>query len=121
MTHTNPSSLSDADLLSTVKVAAASERAETANLIALIAEFDARRLYLDQGYSSMFAFCTRALHLSEHAAYLRIEAARAARRFPQILDRVADGRLSLTTVGLLAPHLNDENFESLSEASEYLP
>jgi hypothetical protein len=33
-----------------------------------------------QGYSSLFIFCTQQLHLSEHAAYLRIEAARSARR-----------------------------------------
>jgi hypothetical protein len=37
----------------------------------------------------MFAFCTRALHLSEHAAYARIEAARASRRFSGILERLS--------------------------------
>ena len=36
------------------------------------------------------------LHLSEHAAYGRIEAARAGRRFPLILERLADGTLTLT-------------------------
>ena len=44
-------------------------------------------------------------HLSEHAAYGRIEAARAVRRFPIILDRLIDGSLTLTAVTLLAPHL----------------
>jgi hypothetical protein len=29
-----------------------------------------------------------------------------------------DGRLTLTTVGLLAPHLTDENYETLLEAAE---
>jgi hypothetical protein len=33
----------------------------------------------------MFTYCTQILHLAEHAAYNRIEAARAARRFPLIL------------------------------------
>ena len=67
-----------------------------------IAEFDARRLYLAAGCSSLFVYCTQVLHLSEAAAYLRIEAARASRRFPAILTRLADGRLSLTTATLLA-------------------
>ena len=41
-------------------------------------------------------------HLSEHAAYGRIEAARAARKFPVVLDLLSDGSLTLTTVTLLA-------------------
>jgi hypothetical protein len=31
------------------------------------------------------AYCTQVLHLAERAAYNRIEAARAARRFPPIM------------------------------------
>jgi 5-methylcytosine-specific restriction endonuclease McrA len=54
-----------------------------------------------------------ALHLSEHAAYGRIEAARAARRFPAILDHLANGSLTLTTVCLLAPHMTDTNHRDL--------
>jgi hypothetical protein len=119
MTQTNPSSLSDTDLLFTTRQAAGHERDAMARLVSLLSEVDARRLYLGEGYSSMFAFCTRALYMSEHAAYARIDAARAARRFPEILGGLADGRVSLTTVGLLTPHLTDENFESLLEAAQY--
>jgi hypothetical protein len=56
-----------------------------------LGELDARRLYLGEGCASLFAYCTQTLRLSEHAAYHRIEAARAARLFPIILDLVADG------------------------------
>ena len=49
-------------------------------------ELDARRLYLGEGYSSLFTYCTQALHLAEGAAYNRIETARAARRFPMVLE-----------------------------------
>ena len=72
-------------------------------------ELDTRRLYLGEGFSSLFTYCTQALHLSEHAAYNRIETARAARRFPLLLQLVADGAVTLTTVRLLAPHLTPEN------------
>jgi hypothetical protein len=47
--------------------------------------------------------------LSEHEAYNRIEAARAARRFPVILAMLEEGSINLTTVRLLAPHLTAEN------------
>lgn len=70
--------LSDAELIAKVRELAGSERHATARLIALLAELDARRLYLGEGCSSLFTYCTQALHLSEHAAYGRIEAARAA-------------------------------------------
>ena len=80
-------------------------RLVTADLLALLGELDARRLYLGEGCSSLFTYCTQVLHLSEHAAYHRIEAARAARRFPIILELVADGSVTLTTVALLRPHL----------------
>ncbi|HEX5217356.1 MAG TPA: HNH endonuclease signature motif containing protein [Vicinamibacterales bacterium] len=119
MTHESLSSLSDADLLSTTRLAARTEREATARLVALLEAVDSRRLYLAEGYSSMFAFCTRALHMSEHAAYARIEAARIARRFPAILERLADGRLSVTNVGLLAPHLDEENCDAVLEAAQY--
>lgn len=88
-------------------------------LIASLAEFDARRLYLGQGCSSLFTYCTQVLHLSEHAAYGRIEAARAARRFPVLLELLAGGALTLTAIGLLAPHLTVENHEHVLAAARH--
>ncbi len=59
------------------------------------------------------------LHFSEHAAYLRIEAARVARRFPVIFDHLADGTLHLTAISLLAPHLTDANHRELLDAARH--
>jgi hypothetical protein len=101
--------LNDKELLAEVKRLAEHERVATADLIAILAELDARRLYLGEGCASLFSYCTQVLHLSEHAAYGRIEAARAARRHPVILDMLSAGSVNLTTVCLLAPHLTEEN------------
>src|SRR5215472_1289725 len=90
--------LSDKELLAEAKALAAVERRSTAQLIAALAELDARRLYLPQSCRSMFTYCTEILHLSEYAAYARIEAARAARRFPCILKLLESGAITLTTV-----------------------
>ena len=113
------SGLSDCDLISEVKRLAQSERAATAALVASLAEMDARRLYLGEGCSSLFTYCTRVLHLSEHAAYGRIEAARAARRFPVLLDRFERGELTLSSMCLLRPHLTDENCLELLDAARH--
>ena len=111
--------LSDDALLSRVKHLAAREREATALLIAHLAELDERRLYLGEGCSSLFTYCTQVLHLSEGAAYGRIQAARAARRFPSILDRLEEGSLTLATVGLLAPHLTQDNHKDLLDAAHH--
>ena len=107
--------LSNRSLLDETARLAASERNATAELIAAIAEVDARRLYLGESCSSMFTYCTRVLHLSEHAAYDRIETARLARRFPMVLEQLASGSLTLTNLRLLAPHLTAGNIEALIE------
>ena len=85
-TNDSLSRLSDAELLNEVKRLAAIEREATADLIRSLAEVEARRLHLAIGCSSMFGYCTQVLHLSEHAAYARIAAARAATRFPVVMD-----------------------------------
>jgi hypothetical protein len=95
MTHA-PSfaELSDRDLIAEVHRLAGSERAATAAMVACLAEMDTRRLYLGEGCRSLFAYCTQVLNLSEHAAYARIEAARAARRFSVILERLSGGEIT---------------------------
>lgn len=105
--------LPDDQLLVEVKRLAASERRATAALIRSLLEVDARRLYLGEGCASMFTYCTQVLHLAEGAAYNRIEAARAARQFPVILELLEDASIALTTVRLLAPHLAAENHRNV--------
>ncbi len=111
--------LSNPEILARVTQLAQREREATAALIAHLAELDTRRLYLAEGCSSLFTYCTQVLHLSEHAAYGRIEAARAARRFPVILERLAEGSVTLTAVGLLAPHLAPENHRALLDLARH--
>ena len=105
--------LSDSDLLRQVALLATRERGATVELVGHLAELDARKLHVAEGYGSLFAYCTGPLRLAEHAAYNRIEAARLSRRFPVVLDLLSDGSLNLSTLRLLAPHLRPENFETL--------
>ena len=115
--HSAAAGLSDPDLLSRVVVLAGAEREATVELVAHLAELDVRKLYLGEGYGSLFSYCTGALRLAEHAAYNRIEAARASRKFPAILDLLADRTLNLATVRLLAPHLRPDNLDALVAAA----
>jgi hypothetical protein len=112
-----PSHLTDIALVDELSAFASRERGITTQLIAHLAEFDARRLYLAAGFPSLFAYCVEVLRVSEAEAYNRIEAARAARKFPVILDRLADGSLNMTTVRLLASHLTADNHSELLAAA----
>jgi len=113
------SGLSDQDLLARILALAGKEREALVELVAHLAELDTRpALYAAQSYGSLFRYCTKALRLSEDAACNRIEAARACRRFPVILDMLASGAMSLTSVRLLGRHLTAENHQAvLSKAS----
>ena len=107
------SRLSDDALLAQVKALAGRERFASVELIAHLAELETRDVYLGEGVKSLYGYCTQVLHLSEHAAYNRIGAARAARKYPVILDLLADGSVNVTTVTILAPKLTPENHRAL--------
>lgn len=111
--------LSDHDLLDRLQVLAENERKASVELVAHLAVLDTRPcLYAAGGYGSLFTYCTQALGLSEDAACNRIEAARACRRFPQVLELLGSGALSLTSVRLIARHLTAENHpEALARAA----
>jgi hypothetical protein len=117
MKITQASHLGNDELTAELGRLARCEREAAAALIVHLAEFDARRLFEGAGYSSLFRYCRKVLHLSEDAVYNRIKTARAARRYPVIVNRLESGALSLTTVRLLAPRLTPENHQELLAAA----
>lgn len=113
------SSLPDAELVAEMTRRAGRERHATADVIRALIEFDRRRLYLGEGYPSLFAYCTAVLHYSEHSAFNRIEVARAAARWPQLLACLEEGSLHLAGARLLAPHLTADNIDMALAASRH--
>lgn len=111
--------LADDQLLEEVQRLIATERCTVVEFLRALDEVDRRRLYLREGCSSLFTYCTQVLHLEESVAYNRIEVARAARRLPILLDAVGDGSISLTSARLLAPHLTVDNHAELLEAARH--
>jgi hypothetical protein len=110
------SHLADQVLLRDLAALVARDRTTTAALLAHLAEVDERRLYLPAAHPSMFSYCVHVLHLSEQATYKRIRVARLARQFPAIFTAVAEGRVHLGGVILLAPHLTHDTVDGLLAA-----
>ena len=111
--------VSDDTLLGELAALVARDRETTAALLAYLAEVDERELYLPAACSSMHAYCVSVLHFAEEVAFKRIRAARTARRFPVIFEAIADGRMHVTGVVMLAPHFREDNVEELLAAASH--
>ena len=97
---------------------AAREKETTAELLAHIAEFDERRLFLPAAFPSMLDYCIKELRLSEEAAKKRLWVARAGRRCTGVFEALASGRVHLTGLVVLARHLSPETAQDLLAAAE---
>lgn len=120
MDHVRPlAASSDDDLLHRlVDLLRQSRRAES-DLVAHIAEVELRQLYARAACPSMYVYCTQVLRLSEAEAYARIAVARASLQHPTILEMLADGRVHLTGIARLVPHLTLENRTALLERATH--
>jgi len=98
---------------------AARSREVTAELLAYIAEFDERKRFLPAAYESMLAYCIGELKLSRDEAKQRLHIARAGRACPAVFEALEQGRIHLTGLRLLAPHLTPENANELLAAATH--
>ena len=109
----------DEVLLRNTQTLIAEERGTMAFVLAHLAEIDARKLYAPLGYPSMFAYCVEELRFSEDSAKKRIQAARIARQYPILFTELAEGRLHVTAICVLAPHLTEENVLEIVRAAAH--
>jgi len=108
-------SMTNAALLGGLADLVGSSRQVLARMLAHLAEVEERRLHLDLGYASMFAYCVKRLGLSEDEACRRIDVARLAHKHPSLYPRLASGQVSLSVAALLKHHINDRNEDTLLE------
>jgi hypothetical protein len=109
-------SVKNADLLAGLSRLVQRGNELTAEVLAHLAEIEERRLHLQLGFPSLFAYCVEALGLSEGSAGRRVAAARVCRRFPEAFELVARGDLHLSALCGLAPHLGPQNATELFTA-----
>jgi len=95
------------------------DRGNLAEILICIGVIESRKHHVTAGYPTMHDCCVGIFHMSSDEAYKRVRAARAARRFPLVLQAIADGRLHLTAVTLLAKWLTRGNVAELVEAATH--
>ena len=107
--------LGDVELMAGLRGLVAQERALSARLLLHLGEVDARGLYREHAFSSMFEYAVDALRMSPDEAYVRLRAAKVARSFPMVLQMLERNELHLSAIKLLAPHLTQANHVSVLE------
>lgn len=106
-------SLSDQTLLTDTANLVRVEKQTTLRVLEYLHEIDTRRLWLREGYSSLFDFCVRYLNYSEGEAARRIQSARCAARVEEVKPLLEKNELSLTGLSLIAPFVTKQNAETL--------
>jgi hypothetical protein len=100
------------------------ERECTALVLKYLREVEKRKLFVERGYSSLFAYCTGKLGYSEPEAMLRIQAMRLTRAVPEAGKKIEEGELSLSVAAKIqsavkeAPEKAKELVRELAGASK---
>ena len=87
---------SNEKLLSALKMLVAEERKLRIQLLRYLKEVESRRLFLEMGYPSLYAFMREELGYSEAATQRRIQAMRLIKEVPEAEEKIESGRLSLS-------------------------
>jgi hypothetical protein len=101
--------LSDDEVLAGTRRLVGRSNLLLAELLAHLAEVEARGIHRTRACSSLYAYCIYELRFSEDEAFRRVAAARLVRRFPALLDALASGELHLTGLLMLGPHFTEAN------------
>lgn len=86
-----------------------------ARIVAHLAEAERRKLYLKDGYSSLYKYCLRGLGLSESQAYQRMTAASIGVRFPMVFAMIERRTIHLSGLVELRNFLDEANHRELLE------
>jgi hypothetical protein len=100
--------LSDKILLDQTSYIAEHERGVTILALRHIREVEIRRLFVDLGYSSMYAYCIKHLNYSENKTMSRLASARLMTELPEIETQIENGTLNITNLSKIQSFVRSE-------------
>ena len=96
----NLKNLNDSVLIEKTENLAREERELLTAVLHHLREIDRRRLFSAKGYKSLFDFTVRHLGYPEDQAYRRITAMKLIKEIPEIEEKINEGKISLTHIGM---------------------
>lgn len=103
-----------------LRALAAEERRGLVQFLKRLDVLDREHAFPALGCGSAFDYLVRKHHFPEGTAWRRVTAMRLLRRFAALEAELAEGRLNLTQLGILAPHLTEENLGELVRRAQHL-
>jgi hypothetical protein len=103
-----------------LKSLASDERAGLVHFLRRLDLLDRERAYAELACRSPFEYLVKELHLAEGTAWRRVNAMQLVRTFPQLESALADGRLNLTTLGILGKLMTPGNVDDLVRRGTHL-
>jgi len=100
------------DIVTHLKQLVVTERKVTAEIIEAIQSIDQKKIYLQIGFPTLFAFLTEHIGYTAASAQRRIDAARLLVSVPEIKTDVQNGRLNLSQVSMVAQSIRQKQKES---------
>ncbi|MET0414376.1 MAG: hypothetical protein ABW217_23900 [Polyangiaceae bacterium] len=111
--------LADDVLLTSLKRLTGTANELSAQLLAHLAEVEARGIHRNMACATLYTYCVYELRMSEDEAQRRCRAARLCRQFPLLLEMLSDASIHLTGILLLGPHLTDDNHREVLARARY--
>jgi hypothetical protein len=104
----NLKNISNFDLLKQTKNLLMEERRITTEVLLHLREIEARNLFAELGFSSLYDYCTKELGYSESSAWRRISAMRLLKDVPEVEKKLLDGRVTVSTLSQVQSFLLQE-------------
>jgi hypothetical protein len=96
----NLNTIPDVTLIANTESLIRQEREILTNVLHHLREIERRRLFSSLGYKSLFDFTVKRLGYPEDQAYRRISAMKLLKELPEIEEKINQGQISLTHIGL---------------------
>jgi hypothetical protein len=100
MRDTDPTKLSNFELVTAIKLLVKKDHEANGRLIRFLKEVEQRQLHLERGCSTMELFCETVLGLSETQARTRVRAMRLTYAVPLAEEKIRQGELTLSVAAL---------------------
>ncbi len=105
--------LSDKQLIRKGDRAVQSRHELAIEILDCLIEIEKRELHLEEGYSSLFDYCTRRWHYSPPKAGRTIAVARCVKNFPAVRSLLIERKITVCGIARIAGILTDENSQDL--------
>lgn len=112
--------LTDAQLKIDTENLVRNERALLTQILYHLKEIEARKLYSEFGFSSLYEYACRELKYSDDQAYRRIRAMRLIKEIPEVAKKIDSGELSLSNINQAQNHFKQTGVVSKAAKIEVL-